>query len=205
MQRRLILLLLIVVAAIIASGCLAPEIPEGLRRPPSLYPTPAPVATETREAAPDHPVRHEIEFVDPQRYHIPTPTPTIPLSKPPDDVRVSERMVVYATATIDRPGRVVATETYHIPFPHWDLTVKMTPVGEEPRFEMDVGDARDPNRVIQAIRYSRNEILSGSKDSKEKKETFTIREGYGDYYFIIRSESIRSLTITIEIPEKYLV
>ncbi|MFA5613915.1 MAG: hypothetical protein WC993_05540 [Methanoculleus sp.] len=205
MQRRTILLLLIVVAATIAGGCMAPDIPESLRNPPSLYPTPAPVATEVREAGPDHPARYEIEFVDPQRYHVPTPTPTIAFSRPPDDVRISEKMVVYATATIDRPGRVIATETYHIPFPHWDLTVKMTPMNEFPWFDMDVRDARDPNRIIQAIQYSRGDILSGDGGSKEKKETFTIREGYGDYYFIARSESLRSLTITIEVPEKYLV
>ncbi len=205
MQRRTILLLLIVVAAIIAGGCMAPDIPESPEDPSPLYPTPAPVATEVRGAGPDHPAHHEIEFVDPQRYHAPTPTPTIAFSRPPDDLRVSEKMVVYATATIDRPGRVIATETYHIPFPHWDLTVKMTPMNEFPWFDMDVRDAGDPNRIIQTIRYSRNDILSGDGDSKEKKETFTIREGYGDYYFIARSESLRSLTITIEVPEKYLV
>lgn len=201
MQRRLILL--IVMAAVISSGCMTPEISDTLEKAQSFFPAPAPVATETRVPGPDHPSSQKIEFVDPQRYHVPTPTPTIALSRPPDDLQVSERMVEYATATIDRPRRVIATDTYHIPFPYWDLTVKMTPMNEHPWFEMEIGDARDPNRIVKTIRYSRHDILSGEGGSRE--ETFTIREGYGDYYFIIRSESLRSLTIIVEVPEKYLV
>jgi len=40
---------------------------------------------------------------------------------------------------------------------------------------------------------------------REKKERFMILEGFRDYYFIIRSESVKSFELTILIPEKYLV
>ncbi|CCJ37513.1 hypothetical protein BN140_2590 [Methanoculleus bourgensis MS2] len=215
MQGRNILLLILITAAVIVSGCTSPEA-DGDAQP--LSPTPAPEVTEgeavggslpaptlpapaRQEAVPPY----KVGFVDPATYHVPTPTPTIALRRPPDDVRVSERMVEYATATVDRPPRVLATEVYHIPFPYWDLTVEMTPTNEYPWFVMEVRDPEDPNRVIKTIRYSRHDILSAGEDSEKKKETFTIREGYGDYYFIIRSESLKSLTIIIEVPEKYLV
>ena len=214
MQGRNILLLILITAAVIVSGCTSPEA-DGDAQP--LSPTPAPEVTEAQAVgagrpaptppvpAREEPKPYKVGFVDPRTYHVPTPTPTIALRRPPDDVRVSERMVEYATATIERPGRILATEVYHIPFPYWDLTVKMTPTNEYPSFEMEVLDPDDPNRVIKTIRYSRGDILSVEDGSEEKKETFTIREGYGDFYFVIHSEFLKSLTITIEVPEKYLI
>lgn len=146
-----------------------------------------------------------MEFVDPQKYHIPTPTPTISPIKPPTVVHVSDKMVEYATATVDRPDRVLATEIYHVPFPYWDLTAKVTPTGEYPEFMMEIRDSKDPNRVIKTIKFSQDEILRASRGSRAIEETVTIREGYGDYYFAIHSESLKSLTLTIKIPEKYLI
>lgn len=214
MQGQHILLLFLITAAVIVSGCTTPEA-DGDAQP--LSPTPTPAVTEAQAVGagrpaptPPVPAREEqtpykVGFVDPRTYHVPTPTPTIALSRPPDDVRVSERMVEYATATVERPGRVLATEVYHIPFPYWDLTVEMTPTNEYPWFVMEVLDPADPNRVIKTIQYSRHDILGAGDGSKGRKETFTIREGYGDFYFVIRSESLKSFTITIEVPEKYLI
>ncbi|MDD2473738.1 MAG: hypothetical protein PHR49_07100, partial [Methanoculleus sp.] len=171
---------------------------------------------------PAGPVRGEktpqsVEFVDPRVYHIPTPTPAITMTKLPDDLRVSGKMVEYATATVDYPPRVLATGTYHIPYPYWDLNVSVTPMNEYPWLGIEVRDPEDPNRVVKKIQYSRSDILypdnssrstgnsSTTVDFSEREETFTIREGYDDFYFVIRSESLKSLTLTIRVPEKYLV
>ena len=216
MQRRHILLLILLMAAVIAAGCTTQE-ESGDTQP--LSPTPAPAVTEGEAVGgslpaptPPAPARGEavppykVGFVDPQTYHIATPTPTVTISKPPNDVRVSEKMVEYATVTIDHPPGVLATEVYHIPFPYWDLSVSVTPMNEYPWVVMEVRDPEDPNRAItEPIQYSRHDIFSVEKGSEAKEETFTIREGYGDYYIVIRSESLKSLTITVKVPEKYLI
>ena len=212
MQGRLILLLILLAAAVVAGGCTVPE-ESGEAQPVSPVPTPAQtqaVGAGLPAPTPAAPVRGEktpqsVGFVDPRTYHIATPTPTATMMKPPNDLRVSEKMVGYATATADYPPRVLATEVYHIPFPYWDLGLSVTPMNDDPWFMMEIRDPEDPNRVVRNIQYSRSDILSSSGDARTKEETFTIREGYGDYYFIIRSESLKSFTVTIEVPEKYLV
>lgn len=146
-----------------------------------------------------------VRFVDPATYHIPTPTPTVTMVKPPIDVQVSGKLVDYAKVTSDYPPRVLATEVYHIPFPYWAVNVSVAAMNEYPWLVVEIRDPDDPNRIVQEIRYSRNDILLPDKDSGKKEEQFIIREGYDDYYFTIRSESLKSLTITIRVPEKYLV
>jgi hypothetical protein len=222
MQGRHILLLLLIAAAILSAGCMTQEEREDAPVA-SPTPTPMPVVTVVTEEkavggglpAPTPPVPtrgerkgsgpHKVGFVDPQTYRIATPTPTIPISRPPDDVRVSGKMVEYATVTLDYPPRILATEVYHIPFPYWDLNVSVTPMNDFPWIVIEVRDADDPNRIVKEVQYSRSDILQPGDKTKGKEEGFTIREGYGDYYVIIRSESLKSLTITIKIPEKYLV
>ena len=224
MQGRHILLLILLAAAVIAGGCTTPE-EAGETQPASPPLSPAPTEVQAVGAGPPAPppaapVRGDktpqsVGFVDPQTYHIPTPTPTIAMRTQPDDLRVSGKMVKYAVVTCDYPPGVLATEVYHIPFPYWDLNVSATPMNEYPWLVIEVRDPEDPNRVVKEIRYSRGDMLyagNGTTQSTsvensaiEKRETFTIREGYGDYYFTIRSGSLKSLELTILIPEKYLV
>ncbi len=220
MQGRHILLLVLLAAAVVAGGCTTTEDAGDTGDAQPVSPTPSPTLTQAVGAGqpaptPAGPIRGEetpqsVGFVDPRTYHIPTPTPTITMTKLPDDLRVSEKMVEYAVVTCEYPPRVLATEVYHIPFPYWAVDVSATPMNEYPWLVMEIRDPDDPNRVIEEIRYSRGDILyagtsfTGSS-SVEKEETFTIREGYDDYYFVIRSESLKSLTITIKVPEKYLV
>ena len=79
-------------------------------------------------------------------------------------------------------------------------------MGEHPWLTIDVHEKDDPNRaVIETIRYSRNSFPYEGGMPREKKERFMILEGFRDYYFIIRSESVKSFELTILIPEKYLV
>ncbi|PKL63052.1 MAG: hypothetical protein CVV31_02525 [Methanomicrobiales archaeon HGW-Methanomicrobiales-2] len=223
MKGRNLLLLILLTAAVVAGGCTAPETTAPNTQPTS--PTPSPTPEEAMGAGqpaptPAGPVRgdqtpQKVDFVDPQTYHLPTPTPTITMTKLPDDLRVSGQMVKYAVVTCDHPPRVLATEVYHIPYPYWDLNVSVTPMNEYPWLVIEVRDPEDPNRVVKEVRYSRGDILYAGNDttrstsvensSIEKRETFTIRDGYGDYYFVIRSESLKSLNLTVLVPEKYLV
>ena len=217
MQGRHILLLILLTATILACGCTA----DGERsetQPASLTPAPSSAQLQVpgdgmSAPTPAAPVRgnatqevRKVEFVDPAVYRIPTPTPTIAIGKQPDDIKVSEKMVDYARATINYPPGVLATETYHIPFPYWAFNMSITPMSDHPWLTIDVHEKDDPNRaVIETIRYSRNSFPYEGGMPREKKERFMILEGFRDYYFIIRSESVKSFELTILIPEKYLV
>ncbi len=220
MQGCHILLLILLAAAAVAGGCTATG-DAGEAQPVSPTPTEAheigagqPAPTPAAPARGDK-TPQSVEFVDPATYHIATPTPTTTMTKLPNDLQVSGEMVEYSTATIDYPARVLATGVYHIPYPYWDLNVSATPMNDYPWLVIEVRDPEDPNRVVKEIRYSRSDILysgnsshssnSSTKAATQKEETFTIREGYDDFYFVIRSESLKSLTITIKVPEKYLV
>jgi len=225
MHRRYNVLLLILLAvATIASGCMTPDEESAeMMQPPPLttantpgemqaaggqLPAPTPPVPTRGEEVP-----RSLGFVDPATYRIPTPTPMPTMMRPPEDVRVSEKMVEYAVVSCDYPPRLLATEVYHIPFPYWAVEISATPMNEYPWLKIEIRDANDPNRVVEEIRYSKGELLSSiyvdnnttEDDEARKAETLTIREGYDDYYFIIRSESLKTLDIRILVPEKYLV
>ncbi|MDK2863363.1 MAG: hypothetical protein PWQ46_1073 [Methanomicrobiaceae archaeon] len=224
MHRRYNTLLLVLLAvAAIAGGCMMPD-----EESAEMQPTPpatAPPADERQAAGgslpaptppvptPGEEVPQSLGFVDPATYRIPTPTPMPTMMRPPDDVRVSEKMVEYAVVSCDYPPRLLATEVYHIPFPYWAVEISTTPMNDYPWLRIEIRDANDPNRVVEEIRYSKGELLSSiyvdtdttEDDEARKAETLTIREGYDDYYFIIRSESLETLDIRILVPEKYLV
>jgi len=224
MHRRYNILLLILLAvATLASGCMTPG-EESEETQPTPAATAAPPPDETQPVGgslpaptPPVPTRGEeiprsLGFVDPATYRIPTPTPTPTMMRPPDDVRVSSKMVEYAVVSCDYPPRILATEVYHIPFPYWAINVSATPMNDYPWLKIEIRDANDPNRVVEELQYSRGDILSNfsvdnntTESEARKSEELTIREGYGDYYFIIRSESLKTLDIRILVPEKYLV
>lgn len=226
MQGRHLLLAILLAAAAVAGGCTAPDTIADLQ-PDSPAPSPLltvmqTVLTGLPAPTPAAPVRENtaleakrVGFVDPAAYHIPTPTPTIAMTRQPSDLRVSEKMVEYAKVTADYPPGLLATEIYHIPFPYWDLSVSATPLNAEPWLSVEVYGNDDPNRLVEKIQYSRSEIgpaenntvtsSTTGNSTTEMGKAVTIREGYGDFYLIIRSGSLKSLTITVRIPEKYLV
>ncbi len=222
MQGRHILVLILLIGAAMAGGCTAEEEAAGTQ---SAATTPAPTEVQAvggSQPAPTPPVPlrgkdqpQSVGFVDPATYHIPTPTPTTTMMRPPQDVQISGNLVDYAEVTCDYPPRVLATEVYHIPFPYWVVNVSAMPMNEYPWLVIEIRDPDDPNRIVKEIRHSRADILYYGNTSTvtnrselkpiEKEVTYIIREGYDDYYFSIRSESLKSLTITIRVPEKYLV
>ncbi|WP_292392516.1 hypothetical protein [Methanoculleus sp. UBA303] len=212
MQGRLILLLILLAAAVLAGGCMAPE-ESAEAQPVSPAPSPSPppaVGAGFPAPTPAAPVRagtapRSVGFVDPRTYHIPTPTPTIAMTTQPNDLRVAEGLIEYATATSNGPPGVLATEAYHIPFPYWAFSVSATPMNDFPWLEIKVYEKDDPNRIVETVHYSRNEFPYSGGKFGEKKERFVILEGYRDYYFIVRSGSLKSLEISVFVPEKYLV
>ncbi len=228
MQGRSIPLaiILLLVAAAAAGGCTAPETTGDLQQdspaPPPLLAAAQMILTGLPAPTPAAPPRENttlevrsVGFVDPATYHIPTPTPTIAMTGQPHDLQISGGMVDYATATVEYPPRVLATRAYHIPYPYWAVDVTATPMNDYPWLRMEIYEKDDPNHIVREISYSRSDILHSGNSSTESNstagspagtgETFTIREGYGDFYLIIHSESLKSLTVTIKVPEKYLV
>ncbi|WP_292522140.1 hypothetical protein [Methanoculleus sp.] len=216
MQGRHILLLIFLAAAVVIAGCTAPENTAPDSQPPSPTPSSAPVeAVGAGQPAPTPavPARaggapQSVEFVDPATYHIPSPTPTIAMTKQPNDLRVLEGMSTYAVVTSEKLSpapRDFATEAYHIPFPYWAVNVSAVPIGDFPLITVEIRDPKDPNRVIETIRYSRNEFPTSDRKFNEKDQRFLIKEGYRDYCFVVHTESIRSFKITVYVPTKYLV
>lgn len=198
--------------------------PESVTDAQSASPTPAPTEAQAVGGSqpaptPPVPVRGEggpqsVGFVDPATYHLSvTPTPTTTMTKPPNDIQVSGKMVEYAVVSCDGGlygRRVLTTEVYHIPFPYWAVTVSATAANDYPWLVVEIRDPGDPNRLVEEIRYFRGDILHVESNATrnnpvEKAKTFIIREGCDDYYFITRSESLESFKITISVPEKYLV
>lgn len=228
MQGRHILLVVLLAAAAVVGGCTAPEgINDDFQQSsPASSPLlavmqtvlegiPAPTpAAPVRENTTTTEVRR-VGFVDPATYHIPTPTPTIAMMKQPDDLRVSGRMVEYAKATIDYPPGVLATGVYHIPFPYWELSLSATSTDEHPWLSVEIYEEDDPNRAVQKIQFFQFErahsgnstggSISTGNSTIDNGKTFTVREGYGDFYFIARSGALKSLSLTIRVPDKYLV
>ncbi|ABN58398.1 MULTISPECIES: hypothetical protein [Methanoculleus] len=221
MQGRHILVLILLAAAVIAGGCTAEE---DIADAQPVSPTPAPTEAQAVGGSlpvptPPVPVRGEggpqsVGFVDPATYHLSvTPTPTATMVKPPNDIRISEKMVEYAVVSCDGGlygRRVLTTEVYHIPFPYWEATVSATAATEYPWLVVEIRDPDDPNRLVEEIRHFRGDILEVESNATrnnpvEKEKTFVIQEGYDDYYFVTRSESLESFKIVISVPEKYLV
>ena len=221
MQGRQILVLILLAAAVIAGGCTAEEDTADAQ---PVSQTPAPTEVQAVGGSQPAPTPHvpprgkdqpqSVGFVDPATYHLSmTPTPTTTMMKPPNDIRVSEKMVEYAVISCDDGlygRRVLTTEVYHIPFPYWAATVSSKAGTDYPWLVVEIRDPDDPNRLVEEIRYFRGDILHVESNATrnnpvEKGKTFLIREGYDDYYFVTRSESLESFKITISVPEKYLV
>lgn len=152
----------------------------------------------------------EVKFVDPSVYHITPTETTIALVTPPDDLHVdTTSMKDYATISSENVSGVMATEIYHIPFPYWELNYTVTGYNSDyAHFKMEIKDAEDPNREVGDITLGRSEFHAEDNSTEEENTstgTLLLREEFGDYYFVIHPELIKSFSIKIRVPGKYLV
>lgn len=210
---------LVIVAVVLACGCTQQD--EGMTEDEI---TSTPTATVQAEGAPAQPVPtppgewsgdkpEEVKFVNPSVYHItPTETTNAPFVKPPDDLHVvnTTDMKNYATISAENSSGVMTTEIYHIPFPYWELNYTVTGYNSEyAGFRMEIKDAEDPNREVGEVVLIRSDFKQSINSTDEDNNTCTgtllLREGFKDYYFVIHPETIKSFSINIRVPTKYLV
>lgn len=217
MQRRDLLACCVLVLALLACGCTQSG-DDGAQ--PTPTPTPAPplqAGSGNPQPVPTPPgvwdgkKPYDVKFVDPATYHItPTVTPTPTMVKEPNDLRVDTRtMKDYATISSTKVEKVMTTEIYHIPFPYWELDYTAdAKIKEYARFEVEVRDAEDPNRLVAEIDLKRADFMTPKNNTAgntANSGTIFLREGFKDYYFVISTESISSFSIVVRAPAQYMV
>ena len=166
----------------------------------------------------------ELGFVAPITSGTPSPTPTHMI--PPEITPVPEKLLTYATIQGKAGG---TTEPLSIPFPYWELWYTVDPwetryIGETsskeagvadvfavevfPSFSIDVRDATD-NSLVRTIepRGGLDPDLWDTGEEYDPRpwvETFYEGSSAKDYYFVINTHMIRSYTIEVKVPDRYL-
>jgi len=227
MQKKSIMVcLLLMAAALLVCGCTE----EGSSAGETPVATPEP--TETTEAPVGQPAPtppgdwggtepYEVGFVDPATYHLPTPEPTVTLTRPPDDLNVEystggigsdavpSMMKPYANFSAERPSGVMASAIYHVPFPYWALNYTVEAYNSEySRFSVEIMDANDPNREVGGIKLSGPDFINNASESESnftRTDTLLLREGFRDYYLVVEPSGLKSFSITILAPAKYMI
>lgn len=166
---------------------------------PESSPTPSPTPSWDGKV-------HEIGFVDPTTYHLnSTTSDPITMGVFPSRNSSSNTMVTYATVHGTGSG---TTEIIHIPTPYWELRYDVDPYNTDfGYFNVQVMDATDPNRFVRIVTLQRSDLVQGEEaTAKWKKENWkeTFYEGQKDYWFVINTQCIRSYTLQIMVPEKYV-
>ncbi len=222
--KSLIVCLLIMAAAVLVCGCTDESASAGE--------TPAPTLPEPTEAAVGQPVPtppgawsgsepKEIGFVDPATYHLPTPTPTVAFTRPPDDLHVAYgqdgtaseaglSMNVwgsYFEIASTHSGSVMASEVFHIPFPYWAINYTATAYNSEySAFSVEIRDANDPNRDVGGIELSGPDFINNDSETNfTASGALLFREGFRDYYMVIDPTGLKSFSVRVFGPAKYLV
>ncbi|KUG19214.1 hypothetical protein ASZ90_011063 [hydrocarbon metagenome] len=131
--------------------------------------------------------------------------PKAELKTPPGDQRPDAEMVTYAVISDRWSG---TTKILHIPFPYWQLDYSnIEPLNEElPRINIQVMDADNPNRFIRSISLIHTDFRAYKEkpELREKQWTETFYEGHRSYYFVINARCIKSYTLEIKVPKKYV-
>ncbi|WP_298665707.1 hypothetical protein [uncultured Methanofollis sp.] len=224
MQRIDILACCVLVLSLLACGCTQPggdgaQSGTNTTTVPALTPgSPSPQAeSSSPRAVPTPPGEwdgkkpYDVKFVDPATYHITlTVTPTTTPVKPPNDLHVDTvAMKDYAKISSTKVEKVMTTEIYHIPFPYWELDYTVNAqFKERARFDLEVRDAEDPNRLLAEVNMNRANFMTPKNNTlgnTANSGTLLFREGFKDYYFVIRTDKISSFSLVIKVPEKYLV
>jgi hypothetical protein len=226
-KKSVIVCLLIVAAAVLVCGCTGENVSAG-ETPAPTTPEPAgttaapvgqPVPTPPGDWGGSEP--YEIGFVDPATYHLPTPTPTVTFTRPPDDLNVaygqdgtaSEAGLFmdvwgqYFEIASEKSGSVMASEIFHIPFPYWAINYTATAHNSEySAFSVEIRDANDPNRDIGEIKISGPDFINNESETNfTASGAILFREGFRDYYLVIHPTSIKSFSVRVFGPAKYMV
>lgn len=173
--------------------------------PVTLTPTPTPLPPTPAPTPEWNGKVHEIGFVDPATYHLKITDEQVRWRETPASEVQRNTMVPYATIHGTGSG---TTEIIHIPMPYWELRYDADPYNTNfGHINVQVMDAADPNRFVRIVTLQRPELIQGEDATAEWKannwkETFY--EGQRDYWFVINTRCIRSYTLEVLVPEKYV-
>lgn len=217
------LIVCLLVAALLACGCTDEAASAGETTP---APTPGPTEAPVAQPVPTPPGSwggsepKEIRFVDPATYHLPTPEPTVTFTRPPDDLQVlcagfgtaskpgvTEDWRPYFEIASEKSGSVMASEVFHIPFPYWAINYTATAYNSEHSgFSVEIRDANDPNRDLGSVTlYPADFSKVGDKTDFTSTGALLFREGFKDYYLVIHPTGLKSFSIRVYGPAKYMV
>ncbi|QYZ79166.1 hypothetical protein E2N92_06825 [Methanofollis formosanus] len=220
MQRRDLLVCFVLLVSLLACGCTLPG-DDGTQSDTTHAPALTPASSSQTGNKPLQPVPtppgqwdgkepYEVKLVDPATYHItPTDTP-IPTMKQPDDLHIDTRaMMNYATISSENSTGVMATEIYRVPTPYWELNYTVAASNPEyARFKIEIRDPNDPNRFVGEVSLDRADFSKGTNSTKTDTScsgSLALREGFREYYFVIYPEYLRSFSVVVQVPKKYLV
>jgi len=146
-----------------------------------------------------------VGFVDPASYGINASAPQAAMSVPPSEGAPSKAMAVYAVIRGSGSG---TTDIVHIPYPYWELAYDAEAYNTEfSLLNVQVMDATDPNRFVRIVTKRDSDFITGKDfDPAIRKEAWKERffEGGRDYWFVINTRSIKSYTLQVLVPERYL-
>jgi len=114
-------------------------------------------------------------------------------------------MVVYAIVRGTGSG---TTDIVYIPYPYWELAYDAEVYNTEFSFlNVQVMDVTDPNRLVKSVRKDGPEFIEGKDfDPAVRKEAWKIKfyEGNRSYWFVINTRAIKSYTLQVLVPERYV-
>lgn len=179
------------------------QTPQGSNLTPATF-TPTPVPLTPTTPGWDGKV-HEIGFVDPATYHLNITDEQVRWKETPSGEVQKDTMVPYATIRGTGSG---TTEIIHVPVPYWELRYDAEPYNTDFGYlNIQVMDADDPNRFVRIVTLQRADLIQGKDANAEwKAENWkeTFYEGQRDYWFVINTRCIRSYTLEILVPDKYV-
>lgn len=184
-------------------GFLAPEGEGAAAAPVTTVPA---TAAPTPEPLPAWDGRAKtVGFVDPASYGIDAPAAQAAMSVPPVDTAPSRAMTVYAVVKGSGSG---TTEIVHIPYPYWELAYDAEAYNTEfSLLNVQVMDATDPNRFVRIVTKRDSDFITGKGfDPAVRMEAWKERfyEGGRDYWFVINTRAIKSYTLQVLVPERYV-
>jgi len=146
-----------------------------------------------------------VGFVDPASYGIITSDEGAEMSSPPSGNFSSRSMAVYAVIKGSGSG---TTDIIHIPYPYWELSYDAEAYNTVFSYlNVQVMDATDPNRIVKIVSKRDSDFIEGKDfDPAARKEAWKMKfyEGNRDYWLVINTRAIKSYTLQVLVPERYV-